>query len=72
MTEFSRGIILALIAYLLWGSFALFFHLVQHIPPTEVLLHRVVWSALFVAIVLTISRRWNYVREAFAKPRLLQ
>lgn len=71
MTDFSRGIVLALIAYLLWGSFALFFHQLRHIPATEVLLHRVVWSAVFVAVVLTISRRWNYVREAFAKPRLL-
>ncbi len=71
MTDFSRSMLQALIAYLIWGCFALFFHQLQHIPATEVLLHRLVWASVFVAIVLTLSRRWNTVRDALAKPKLL-
>jgi chloramphenicol-sensitive protein RarD len=71
VTDFSRGIVLALTAYLIWGSFAVFFHQLQHIPATEVLLHRVVWSTVFVTIVLTLSRRWKHVGEAFGTPRLI-
>jgi chloramphenicol-sensitive protein RarD len=71
MTDSSRSLLQALTAYLIWGCFALFFYQLQHIPPTEVLLHRIVWACVFVAVVLTLSRRWNNVREALGKPRLL-
>ncbi len=71
MTDFSRGIALALSAYLIWGGLALFFHQLQHIPPTEVLLHRIVWASVFVAVILTLSRRWHHVRKALGKPRLI-
>lgn len=71
MTDFSRGILLALFAYLIWGCFALFFHQLKHIPATEVLLHRVVWASVFVALVLTLSRRWKHVYEAFRQPKLI-
>lgn len=71
MTDFSRSMSQALFAYLIWGCFALFFHQLQHIPPIEVLLHRLVWASVFVAIVLTVSRRWNNVRDALSKPKLV-
>ncbi|MEH6472544.1 MAG: EamA family transporter RarD [Halopseudomonas sp.] len=71
MTDFSRSLLQALIAYLIWGCFALFFHQLQHIPAIEVLLHRLVWASVFVAVVLTLSRRWNTVRDALGKPKLV-
>jgi len=71
MTDHSRSLLQALGAYLIWGCFALFFHQLQHIPATEVLLHRLVWACVFVAVVLTLSRRWHNVRDALDKPRLL-
>ncbi|MFT6914989.1 MAG: chloramphenicol-sensitive protein RarD [Motiliproteus sp.] len=71
MTDVSRSLLQAFGAYLTWGCFALFFHQLQHIPATEVLLHRLVWASLFVAIVLTLSRRWHTVRAALRKPRLV-
>ncbi|WP_293264895.1 EamA family transporter RarD [Neptunomonas sp.] len=71
MTDFSRSMFQALSAYLIWGCFALFFHQLQHIPPIEVLLHRLVWAFVFVAVVLTLSRRWGHVRDALGKPTLV-
>ncbi|MBQ0755789.1 MAG: EamA family transporter RarD, partial [Amphritea sp.] len=71
MTDFSRSMFQALFAYLIWGCFALFFHQLQHIPPVEVLLHRLVWTSVFVAIVLTLTRRWSNVRDALGKPKLV-
>tara|TARA_R110002167_G_scaffold103839_5_gene268257 strand:+ start:234 stop:1127 length:894 start_codon:yes stop_codon:yes gene_type:complete len=71
MTDFSRSLLQALSAYLIWGCFALFFHQLQHIPPIEVMLHRLVWASVFVALVLTLSRRWHNVRDALGKPKLL-
>lgn len=48
----TLGFLYGLLAYSLWGFFPLFFHLLRTVPATEVLLHRVVWSFLFVALIL--------------------
>lgn len=71
MTESNRGLLLALFAYSMWGGFALFFSLLKHIPATEVLLHRVIWSFLFVAIILTITRHWARAKSALLNRRLV-
>jgi chloramphenicol-sensitive protein RarD len=63
----NRGVLYALGAYLLWGVFPVYFKAVQTVPATEVLAHRVLWSLVFVALVLAALRNWRWVlklREA--------
>jgi chloramphenicol-sensitive protein RarD len=47
-------------AYVLWGLFPLYWPLLEPAAPVEILAHRVVWSAVFAAVVLapTIGFRW--------------
>ncbi len=71
MTETSRGLLLALTAYTMWGGFALFFSLLKHIPATEVLLHRVVWSFLFVAIIITLTKQWSRAKAALTDKKVV-
>lgn len=40
----SRGVLLALAAYLFWGLSPLFWKLVDEVPSLEVLAHRVLWA----------------------------
>ena len=61
----------ALIAYVLWGVFPVYFKLVQSVPPTEVLAHRIVWAVPFGALILHVRKQWPEVRLAFATPRVL-
>lgn len=64
------GLFYGLLAYGMWGVFPLFFNLLRYVPSTEVLLHRVVWSFIFVvAIVLLLGRRQRIV-QALATPGL--
>ena len=58
------GVIAGLSAYLLWGFIPLFFKLVAHVPPIVVLSHRILWSALFVAAILTLTGQWPDVLAA--------
>ena len=62
------GVLTALIAYVLWGVFPVYFKLVQAVPPTEVLVHRIVWAVPFGALILHVRRQWPEVRHAFASP----
>lgn len=71
MTEATRGLLLALFCFSTWGSFPIFFSLLTHIPPTEVLVHRVVWSFIFVALILLFSKQWRRVVAALKNPKLV-
>lgn len=42
-----EGIKYATLAYLSWGLFPIYWKLLKHISPLEILFHRVFWSALF-------------------------
>ncbi len=67
----NPGIVLAASAYALWGLFPLYFRLLRSVPAFEVLMLRMVLSLLAVAIVLVVLRRWTWVRQVRAAPRLL-
>ncbi len=42
-------------AYLLWGLFPLYWPLLKPAAPIEILAHRVVWSVVFLAVILAVS-----------------
>ncbi|WP_217642498.1 EamA family transporter RarD [Marinobacter zhejiangensis] len=67
MTETSKGVAYGLAAYTMWGSFPLFFALFDGVPAYEVLTHRILWSCVFLAAVISVLRRWAPVREALAR-----
>ena len=70
-SDATKGVVFGLTAYLLWGSFPLYFALFDGVPAWEVLIHRVVWSCVFLALVITLLRRWQPVRMALSKPKEL-
>ncbi len=71
MTDATRGLFLALFAYGVWGSFALFFSLVKHIPALEVLTHRIVWCAILVSAIITVTGAWKAIGQIFKQPKIL-
>jgi chloramphenicol-sensitive protein RarD len=58
-------------AYLLWGLFPIYFHALVGVPATEVLAHRVLWSTLFMALLITALRRWPEVLRQLRVPGTL-
>ncbi len=66
-----QGLIYATICYTVWGLFPLYFKALKAIPSSEILLHRMVWSLLFLAIVLTVRKQWTWVKDLKSQPKLL-
>jgi chloramphenicol-sensitive protein RarD len=64
------GILSAALAFLCWGLFPLYFHAIGEVPPMQILAHRMVWSLLFLVIVLTVRRQWGWL-NLVRKPRVL-
>ncbi|MHA7879627.1 MAG: EamA family transporter RarD [Saccharospirillum sp.] len=69
--EAVKGVIYGLSSYGIWGCFPLFFSLFQGVPAWEVLIHRVIWSCVFLAVVITVLRRWQGIKAALAEPAKL-
>ena len=53
----------ALGAYLLWGVLPIFFKQLQHVPPLEILSHRIVWS--FILLFLGFLSYFSLVKPVF-------
>jgi chloramphenicol-sensitive protein RarD len=66
-----EGILYGLVAYLWWGLVPIYFRWLGTVPPLDILAHRIVWSAVFLALILTVSRRWPETIRCLATPRLL-
>jgi len=69
--EARRGIIAATLAFVIWGLAPLYFKLVAAVPATEIVAHRVIWSVLFLAVLLVLRRQMGAVRAVFGNRRLL-
>jgi chloramphenicol-sensitive protein RarD len=67
----NPGIAYATLAFVLWGVFPLYFKQIASVGPLEVVLHRSVWSLLFVLAVLAVLRRFGWVRALWDQPRRL-
>src|SRR5438552_2892008 len=67
-----EGLLYGIGAYGLWGLVPFYFRwLKDDVSPTEILAHRILWSAIFLAILLTLARRWEPVVRCFRTRALL-
>jgi chloramphenicol-sensitive protein RarD len=61
------GLGLGLLAYALWGVLPLYFKVVEVLPATILVAHRILWSLPFLALLVLLSRAWPQVRAAPAR-----
>ncbi|HTD05023.1 EamA family transporter RarD [Undibacterium sp.] len=66
-----KGILFASTSYILWGLFPLYFKALHEFAPIEILLHRMLWSLVFLSIVLSIRKQWSWLRGVMRQPRLI-
>jgi len=70
-SEVHLGVFYALGAYLIWGVSPLYFKHLDVLPVFEMISHRVIWSVLFLAIILTIMGGWGRFIKLFKSPKLM-
>lgn len=67
----STGAIYAALAFAAWGIFPLYFRQIAHVPSGEILIHRIVWSLVFVVIALSLRRQWGWLKPVLRQPKVL-
>ncbi|MGV0792275.1 EamA family transporter RarD [Mycolicibacterium sp. XJ1819] len=65
------GLLFGVGAYAMWGTFPAFFPLLKPASAVEVLAHRIVWTCLFMAVVLMVARRLGDIRAITPRVWLL-
>jgi chloramphenicol-sensitive protein RarD len=65
------GILYATLAYAAWGVFPLYFRQVAGVPAFEVVMHRTLWSLVFVLAVLVARRQLAWVGALRREPRVV-
>lgn len=63
------GFALGLLAYSLWGILPVYFKAIEVLPAMDIVAHRVIWSLLFVAILIAASRGWTRLKSAIGDGR---
>jgi chloramphenicol-sensitive protein RarD len=63
------GILSAALAFLCWGLFPLYFHAIGEVPALQILANRMLWSLVFLLIVLALRRQWRWL-EQVRQPRV--
>jgi chloramphenicol-sensitive protein RarD len=70
-SETGRGVLTTAGAFLVWGLAPLFWRLLLGIPATELLAHRIAWSAPCLAILLAAGHRFGEVGRVLRSPRAM-
>jgi chloramphenicol-sensitive protein RarD len=63
--ETTAGVLFGIGAYGLWGLLPLYFFVLQPAGAVEIVANRVVWSLLFCALLITVTRAWRVLGAAF-------
>ena len=58
------GLVYGLLAYGLWGVLPIYFKQLATVSPFDIVAHRVVWSLLFLAVLVALTRGWPQIRAA--------
>lgn len=66
----NKGVLYGILAYGLWGVLPVYWKLIQTVPALEIIAHRMVWSFVFVAAVMTVTRRWQGLRRSLSRRRV--
>lgn len=68
--ETRRGYIFGVTAYLIWGSFPLYFRVMDQASPLEIMAHRILWSLILCVGLLAVFRQ-SWPRQVFASAKVV-
>ena len=64
----NTGVLTALGAFGIWGFLPLYWKALNDVPAMEIMTHRMIWSMLFIALLLFLRRNWKTLRQAMRSP----
>jgi chloramphenicol-sensitive protein RarD len=66
----NRGIWSGIGAYALWGLFPIYWKFLIQVPAVQIIGHRIVWSFVFLAVIILSVGGWKKFRSAVSNPKI--
>ncbi len=60
-SDYKKGILYTFACYFMWGNFPLYWYSLKMLGSTQLMSQRIVWSVVFVVLVLTLLREWQSI-----------
>ena len=70
-SDSKAGLISGMAAYLIWGLFPIYFIVMRHVPPIELVSYRIFWSIPFGFIILLFRKQIAETFRALKHPKTL-
>ena len=67
----NKGVWYAVICYGLWGFFPFYWKVLHLVPAGQILAHRILWSFLFVVLVVVARKEWTRLRDSLNRRTVL-
>lgn len=65
------GVASATTAFLIWGLTPIYFKVIRSVAAFEILMHRIVWSCLFLILLVLIMKKWPEFKQVIKNGRTL-
>jgi chloramphenicol-sensitive protein RarD len=67
----NKGILYGIASYVIWGFFPIYFKLLHEVPALQIVGNRIVWSFIFLIILLIGRRQLQVLRASITGPKFL-
>jgi chloramphenicol-sensitive protein RarD len=68
----KNGIWYGIGAYVVWGLLPLYWKQIDAVPAGQLIGHRIVWSFLTLAAIISVSNQWPALRAAISRPGVVR
>lgn len=69
MDKKTFAFIVAFFSFLIWGALVIYWHHLSSVNPLEVVAHRAIWSLVFTAVLIVITKKAGEVIRVLKNPR---
>jgi len=59
LSQETQGYLYAFFAFGFWGLIPIYFKLISHVSPEEILAHRIIWSVILLSGLIIFTRQWG-------------
>lgn len=67
MTQRRQGLFYAVVAYVIWATSAIYWKLLSHVPPVEILMHRILWTLAISLITIIVTGDFEDYKRRLAE-----
>lgn len=66
----NSGILYALVTYILWGLFPIYWKQLHHVDAVQLIAHRIFWAFAMLLLVVMVTGQWKKFRAKLNEPTL--